>query len=89
MEAQPTMQSSKTTVQTQKPFSPAGFFLRWEWLMFALLLLACLINARISPYFLKVENLFDMTFNFMEKGLMALSIWEPRPRSRGQNLAVG
>lgn len=42
--------------------------------MIALILLACLINARISPYFLNVENLFDMTFNFMEKGLMALSM---------------
>lgn len=72
MEAQPTIRTIKTAVQAQKPFSLAGFFLRWEWLLVILLLLACIINARISPYFLNVANLFDMTFNFMEKGLMAL-----------------
>lgn len=61
-----------TLVQAQKPFSLSGFFLRWEWLLVALITIACVINAQISPYFLNVVNLFDMTFNFMEKGLMAL-----------------
>ncbi len=63
---------SKTMIQAQKPFSAAGFFLRWEWLLVALIVIACIINARISPYFLNVVNLFEMTFNFMEKGVMAL-----------------
>jgi rhamnose transport system permease protein len=61
-----------TLVQAQKPFSFAGFFLRWEWLLVALIAIACVINSQISPYFLNVVNLFDMTFNFMEKGIMAL-----------------
>jgi len=72
MEAQTTVQATKTTVQAQKSFSLLGFFLRWEWLMVVLLLIVCVINSRISPYFLDVVNLFDMTFDFMEKGLMAL-----------------
>ena len=62
----------KTMIQARKPFSLAGMFLRWEWLLVILILLAGIINANISPYFLNVVNLFDMTFNFMEKGLMAL-----------------
>jgi rhamnose transport system permease protein len=61
-----------TTVQARQPFSPARFFLRWEWLLVLLIFIVGIINTRISPYFLNVVNLFDMTFNFMEKGLMAL-----------------
>jgi rhamnose transport system permease protein len=55
-----------------KPFNPVEFFLRWEWILVALIVIATIINASISPYFLNTRNLFDMTFNFMEKGLMAL-----------------
>lgn len=72
MEAHTTVQTPKALVQAQKPFSLAGFFLRWEWLLVALILIAVVVNTRISPYFLNVVNLFDMTYNFMEKGLMAL-----------------
>ncbi|MDY0091671.1 MAG: ABC transporter permease [Candidatus Vecturithrix sp.] len=62
----------KITIQACKPFSLATMFLRWEWLLVILILLVGIINTNISPYFLNVANLFDMTFNFMEKGLMAL-----------------
>ena len=48
--------------------------LRWEWLLILLIIVACVINASLSPYFLNVRNLFDMTFHFMEKGLIALSM---------------
>jgi len=62
------------TIQSQKAFSLSGFFLRWEWLLILLIVIVGLINTGISPYFLNVINLFDMTFNFMEKGLMALAM---------------
>ncbi len=75
MEAQATtLHSANTSIQAQKQFSAAEFFLRWEWLLVALIIMTCIINARISPYFLNVVNLFEMTFNFMEKGLMALAM---------------
>ena len=47
---------------------------RWEAQLVMLLLLAVLICSFLSPYFLDVRNLFDMTFNFMEKSLMALAM---------------
>lgn len=62
----------KSIIQARRPFSLANLFLRWEWLLVILILLVGIINTTISPYFLNVVNLFDMTFNFMEKGLMAL-----------------
>ncbi|MCP4400904.1 MAG: ABC transporter permease [bacterium] len=74
MDTQTDIQSPKVVVQSQKAFSLSGFFLRWEWLLILLILTVGIINTSISPYFLNVINLFDMTFNFMEKGLMALAM---------------
>ncbi|MCS7222367.1 MAG: ABC transporter permease [Anaerolineae bacterium] len=51
-----------------------GWLLRWEALLVLLLLLASVVNASLSPYFLDVHNLFGMTFNFMERGLIALTM---------------
>ena len=50
----------------------AVMLLRWEWLLVALLVAACVFNASLSPYFLDIHNLFDMTFHFMERSLIAL-----------------
>ena len=72
MAIQATTQDVKGFVAIKKPFSVSGFFLRWEWLLVALIIIIGAINASISEYFLNTVNLFDMTFNFIEKGLMAL-----------------
>ncbi|MGQ9625518.1 MAG: ABC transporter permease [Anaerolineae bacterium] len=49
-----------------------ALLLRWELLLVILLIFASAINSLISPYFLDVRNLFDMTFNFMERSIIAL-----------------
>lgn len=53
-------------------FTLTAMLLRWEWLLIVLLVAACVINATFSPYFLDIHNLFDMTFHFMERSLIAL-----------------
>jgi len=53
-------------------FTLAAMLLRWEWLLIVLLIVACIINTSLSPYFLDIHNLFDMTFHFMERSLIAL-----------------
>lgn len=58
----------------QKPFSLSNFFLRWEWILVALIILVSLLNSSLSPYFLNPVNLFDMTFNFMERGFLTLTM---------------
>ncbi|MDH7484754.1 MAG: ABC transporter permease [Anaerolineae bacterium] len=63
------------TVKARAVPSPSilsGLLLRWEWLLVVLLGIACMVNASLSPYFLDVHNLFDMTFHFMERSLIAL-----------------
>jgi rhamnose transport system permease protein len=45
---------------------------RWEVQLLFLLILAVLISSALSPHFLKTKNLFDMTFNFIEQGMVAL-----------------
>jgi rhamnose transport system permease protein len=47
---------------------------RWESLLAVILLAICAANALASPYFLDVNNLFDSTQTFSEKGLIALSM---------------
>jgi rhamnose transport system permease protein len=56
----------------RKGFDLATFFLRWEWILVVLLIAASIVNTTLSPYFLNVNNLFDMTFNFMERAVIAL-----------------
>ena len=56
----------------RKPFNPTEFFMRWEWILVVLIVVASIINASISPYFLNTRNLLDMTFNILERGLMSL-----------------
>jgi rhamnose transport system permease protein len=45
---------------------------RWESILVALFVLVVVFNSLLSPYFLSPSNLFDTTFNFVEKSLIAL-----------------
>lgn len=56
----------------KRQLSPAAILMRWELLLVLLLIIAGAINTSLSPYFLDTRNLFDMTFNFMEKSIIAL-----------------
>src|SRR5919107_4792640 len=50
----------------------ARVFLRWEWLLVALIVVVTIINARLSPFFLNGNNLLRTTSDFMEIGIMML-----------------
>ena len=47
-------------------------FLRWEWMLVALILVDVLINMRLSPFFLDARNISRTSSDFMEIGLMML-----------------
>ena len=47
-------------------------FLRWEWLLVALIIVVVLVNSRLSPYFLDAKNISRTSSDFMEMGLMML-----------------
>jgi rhamnose transport system permease protein len=47
-------------------------FQRWEWMLVALVVVAVVINSRLSPYFLNAQNLSRTSADFMELGLMML-----------------
>ena len=49
-----------------------ALFLRWEWLLLALIIVVSIINSTLSPHFLQARNLFRSTSDFMEMGLMML-----------------
>jgi rhamnose transport system permease protein len=47
-------------------------FLRWEWMLVALILIDIFVNTRLSPFFLDARNLSRTSSDFMEIGLMML-----------------
>lgn len=56
----------------RRPFSARSFFVRWEWILIFLIIAVTIINSNITPHFFTLRGLFDMTFNFAEKGIGAL-----------------
>ncbi len=46
--------------------------MHWEWFLVVLIVLVVIINSKLSPYFLNVQNLFRASTDFMEMGLMML-----------------
>jgi rhamnose transport system permease protein len=44
----------------------------WEFFLLVILALVVFTNSMLSPYFLDIYNLFDSTYNFSEKALIAL-----------------
>ena len=53
-------------------FSLLRILMQWEVILFIVFGIVIFVNSRISPYFLDTFNLFDTTFNFMERAIVAL-----------------
>jgi rhamnose transport system permease protein len=51
-----------------------GAVLSWEALLVAVAVTIFVVNSLASPYFLNAWSLSDLTFNFTEKGLIALAM---------------
>lgn len=47
-------------------------FQRWEWFLVLLILLVVVVNSSLTPFFLRANNLFRTSSDFMELGLMML-----------------
>lgn len=64
----------KPSLQPKAPFRFLQLLLRWEWILLPLLALVLVVNSQLTPYFWDPYNLGDATFNFSEKGMMALAM---------------
>jgi rhamnose transport system permease protein len=60
------------TVPSEQKRRPLDFFLRWEWLLVALIVAVVVVNSQLSPFFLSTRNMMRATSDFMEMGLMIL-----------------
>lgn len=68
-----TERAAPTRISLAPPPRPLlSRFLSWEWFLVALIVLVVIVNSRLSPYFLDVQNLFRASSDFMEMGLMML-----------------
>ncbi len=70
MAATTNKENGETAVSSQR--LSLNFFLRWEWLLVALIIVVVIANSQLSPYFLNVRNMMRATSDFMEMGLMML-----------------
>jgi rhamnose transport system permease protein len=68
--------SQSTTLLNENPphRSFIAYFQRWEWMLVALILIVVFVNIQLSPYFLNAQNLSRTSSDFMELGLMMLSM---------------
>jgi rhamnose transport system permease protein len=71
MTTQAKTESSAISIRPPKKAALA-IFLRWEWLLVALIIIVSLINSLLSPYYLNAANIFRTVSDFMEMGLMML-----------------
>jgi rhamnose transport system permease protein len=66
--------TTRYQVLDRAPVRLSDQLLRWESVLVVLLVVVILFNASISPYFLDLYNLSDMTQNFSEKAIVALGM---------------
>ena len=60
------------TIHTKRNFNAKSLFVQWEFLLFIIFLVFNIIMSLTTRYYLNVWNLFDMTFIFVEKAIVAL-----------------
>jgi rhamnose transport system permease protein len=61
-------------VKARAPFRWQNLLLRWELILVVMSIIVVLVNSRLTQYFWDPYNLGDSTFNFSEKGIMALAM---------------
>ncbi|WP_226037454.1 ABC transporter permease [Aquibacillus saliphilus] len=61
---------STRTINNTQEFSWKRFFLQWEWMLVALIIIIFLINSSISPYFLNYLSISDATMTFLDKAFI-------------------
>ena len=59
-------------LSTKKQFSLKSLLIQWEFLLFVIFLVFNIVMSQTTPYYLNVWNIFDMTFIFSEKAIVAL-----------------
>src|SRR5271163_4275315 len=65
---------TRLEIADQPPWRMSDFLLRWETILFALLVMVIIGDTFLSPYFLDINNLSDATSNFSEKAIIALGM---------------
>ena len=62
----------KSLVSTKKDFDAKGFFLQWEWILFLVFILLNIMNAMLSPNYLRFNGLMQAAMLFLDKAFIVL-----------------
>src|SRR5580698_7249184 len=67
-------EKARAEIADEPRWRASDFLLRWETILFGLLILVFVGDTFLSPYFLDIDNLSDATANFSEKAIIALGM---------------
>ena len=65
---------ARAEIADEPSWRVSDFLLRWETILFGLLVVVFIGDTFLSPYFLDIDNLSDATANFSEKAIIALGM---------------
>jgi len=74
MSGAPPVDAPRHPVPDRAPQRLSDKLLRWETVLLMLLVAVILLDTVLSPYFLDIDNLSDMTQTFSEKAIIALGM---------------
>jgi rhamnose transport system permease protein len=68
------LQRTQTPSKERIPLSLKllDILMKWEVILLFIFIIVIIVNSNLSPYFLDTFNIFNTTFNFMEKAMIAL-----------------
>lgn len=66
------LDNSRLVIKKSLRDTIVDFVTKWEFILFILIVFEVIVFSNLTPYFLNTSNLFDTTFNFSEKAILAL-----------------
>lgn len=58
------------TVSTKRKWRAKSFFLQWEWILIALLIVIHIINSNLSEYYLTLDTFINVPMEFLDKAFI-------------------
>lgn len=58
------------TVSTKRKWRAKSFFLQWEWILIALLIVIHVINSNLSEYYLTLDTFINVPMEFLDKAFI-------------------
>lgn len=58
------------SISTERKWKPRSFFLQWEWILIALLIVIHIVNSNLSEYYLTLDTFINVPMEFLDKAFI-------------------